>query len=433
MEIVEAFYGIGQENDVDIRHLFSNEMKLSKSTDLHRITGKDPYPNQTKFVQVTFTSQVTSSKILREECLKIKEGGHRVGFEGTAFQLEIPNMYSFKVLDASFSIHGIDVLSNAKTSSSTNVKIPIPPDRWKYVVNRSTNGFYDVQENVKMDDLTSNGDPFPGEPKKFIVYYSQSARYQVNVYEIGGYLVKDVVLVELPRYPCTMLYHLYPKFQHPVMTIHKRYLQKCANVFQKIVVSIAHDRLGARTDEDAFLRIVGQNTNAKIYFLHTLNSRQRGEAMSFMNLLNTVTSFEHDHLVFYAHSKGLGHHNRNYVESISRWVELMYVQCLMNMDTMIYKKSNFGGSFRKNCLINGHSNPRWHYSGSFYLLNSSVLHRRQMISRYSYDYYISERFPGLCCPNGEKCLVFLEVYPPHDDLYNRKSSQHFEAYIPSLS
>lgn len=427
VEIVKATYGIGQENDADIRHLFAKELRLSKLVDLHKILETDPYPNQKKFVQVVFQNTNESTQILHEECLKIKEGGTRIGFEGTSFSIDIPRMYSFRVLESTFSIRSIHVRCFNNPSAR---EAEVPPARWKHIVNRSPKGFYTIQDVVRVEDLTDSGDPFPGEKKVIYISYSQTATYEVTVYEIGGKLVKDVVLVELPKYPCTMLYHLYPKFDHPVMNIHKKYLRICGDVFQKIVVSIAHDRMGSSANEITFRSILRKDPNASIDFLHTINNQHRGEAMSFMNLLNTVSYLNDNHILFYAHSKGLRHYNRNYVESISKWVEHMYIQCLMNIDTMIYTRANCGGNFRKTCMIDNHHNPKWHYSGSFYLMKSSLLNRKFIIQRYAHDYFISERCPGLMCPHGDKCLEFLSLRPGFDNLYDNKSSNIYNMYIP---
>jgi len=427
-EIIKATYGIGQEKDMDVLHLLSRNNRICKSTDLHQLLGRDPYPNCRKRVEVLFKSDQHSTETVHEECFKIKEGGRKIGFDRErAFHIDIPDMYEYIVTDASFSITKIVVRSS---SSSPGQEVEIDKDRWKHIV-KSSHGNHRVMSSISVEQLTPTGDPFPGAKKVFHISYHQSASYCVRVYEVGGRLLKDVVVVEIPKHTCTMLYHLFPKFQHPLMDVHERYVRKCNVIFDNLIVSIAHDRLGSKYDQNQFLKIVGKECGTEIEFLDTLNNRHRGESVSFMSLLNKVEDVNDNHIVFYAHSKGLGHADVKSISSIRHWVELMYVQCLMNLDTMIYTKANCGGSFRKDCMINGHINPRWHYSGSFFFVKSSLLYKKQYIQRYGNDYFISERCPGLLCPNGEGCLVFLELKRQADNLYLAKDINAYRSYLPS--
>lgn len=426
MEIVEAFYGRGEADDVDIRHLFEKGKRIHKSTDLHQLFKKDPYPNKKKHAKVVFKTDEVSTHLIHEECFRIKEGGQRIGFQGQSFHISIPNMYEYKVLESSFEISGIEI-----ASSQSVTRVQVPSSHWENIVDKRPQGYYHVRQTMDINKLTETGDPFPGHKKIIYIHYHQTATYEVKVYEVRGMLVKDLVLVEIPKYACTMLYHLFPKFDHPVMTIHNKYLQKCLTIFDRIIVSIAHNGfVSNKHDEDVFLRnIGGTEYRSSFEFLHTVNNQHRGEAVSFMNLLNRVENKSRNHLIFYAHSKGLRHYDRNYVDSICRWVELMYIQCLMNVDTMIYQNANCGGSFKKHCMINGHQNPRWHYSGSFYLFKSALLNRKMLVQRYAHDYFISERCPGLLCPSAENCLVFLELKRGCDNLYDRKSSLAYSEYV----
>ena len=428
LDIVEAVYGVGESKDVNIQHLFSKGTRLHKTTDLHAIVGHDPYPNRKKYVQVTFTSNTISTKTLHEECLTLREGGTRVGFEGDAFSIDIPDMYEYQVLEASFQILDISV----SRLGSCHDKKTLDKERWHHIVSRSDQGYYHVCPMVDASSLTVEGDPFPGEQKIFHVQYRQQAKYRVRVYEIRGKLVKDVVLVEIPKYQWTMMYHFYPKFEHPVMKIHQKYLQKCLQIFDKIVVSIAQERYGNRQDKDVFMKMIGASIDdPRIQFMYVINNRHRGEAVSFMNLVNSIQHLDDHHFLFYAHSKGLTHHEHKRVHSIRQWIELMYTGCLMNMESMIYATASSGGSFKKHCMINGIRNPRWHYSGSFFFLKSSLLYRKAMMMRYAYDYFISERCPGLLCPNAENCLTFFELKPGFDNLYDSKAVSFYSHYLPS--
>jgi hypothetical protein len=180
-------------------------------------------------------------------------------------------------------------------------------------------------------------------------------------------------------------------------------------------------------NEKILMDKLGNSSNVVI--LRTFNNRRRGEATSFMNLLNMVSNISDIEFVFYAHSKGLNHPNYSkQLKSIQIWTELMYISCLTNIDQMILNDANFGGSFsRPGFGIDGNL-TRWHYSGSFYWMNHNMLQRRHfMFRRRHHEYYISEKFPGTCCPTKEKCLTFLDF--PHsnnDNLYEDVCIQTFE-------
>jgi hypothetical protein len=138
--------------------------------------------------------------------------------------------------------------------------------------------------------------------------------------------------------------------------------------------------------------------------------------------------------IFYAHSKGLKYPNHTKaLKNIQTWSELMYIYCFANIDDMILNDANFGGSFCRPGFLDNNM-TRWHYSGSFYWMNNRILNKRQYLLRRGQEYYVSEKFPGTCCPTKEKCLTFLD-FPNsgNDNLYESRCIDSFSILTNALN
>lgn len=426
--IHKAVYGVDGARDVDIvSYLERHAYTLPKNLDL-TVTFGDPYPNQSKYVHVQYTVHPDPVKVILEPgqeegswtmhgVPQVVEGCRRIGFvndgiEGhpqCEYRITHPGMYGYCVVDASFDIDRMVVRScENRGHDATEMEILDPPfPDWLMEV--SSNGYVNIRECVAFDEMWRQlDDPFPNQRKRVEITYSRAATYDVVVFEHGGLLAKDVYLhVELPLYPMILAFHLFPRYQHPMMRIHWDYLRHAVSMFDRIVISIANMSSGdEHANEEKVRSMLGNPPNVDV--LHTINTACRGEATSFQRMLSHVRNTCHAcAYIFYAHSKGLTHYDPVQLRNVACWVELMYNGCLANVDVLLKENPMFAGNFSKHGVINGNPNPKWHYSGSYYWIRNDVLRRIHSIVPYATDYFLTERFPGLMSPSQRECLTLI--------------------------
>jgi len=422
----EAFFGIGEENDVDIRMFIEQQnYKLEKKLQLTNHFG-DPYPFQCKHIRVKYRIEEDGCHQFEEFC-NVVNGNKRIGYnqKEKKYEFEIPNMYHYKVIHSVFDIQKIVILPQDQSIEP----YPVEKEKWHLFVKEMEDGYVDVID--KLDFLEWIGtDPFPNKPKTIQVYYKRESQYWIQVHEMKGHLCKDMILTaELPLYRKVMLFHFFPIYHHPLMELHVMYLKKSLDIFDKVIISVANTMNSQNiSNEERIRSMLQERRESKLEIIHTYNCRRRGEAVSFLNLMNKVQrNFDY---IFYAHSKGFTHNEPSKIQTIACWIELMYIGCLSNVDVVIHKNPNFAGNFLKHGMINGNHHPRWHYSGSYYWINSSILEKRNVLARYTSDYYIAERFPGLMCPRMDSCLTFIKFTNlNHSNLYDIKCVHTFQYEI----
>ena len=441
IEIHCARYGIGQAQDVDISSFLKHhDYFLTKNMDLTSVFG-DPYPNQPKHIHVQFTIHHHQQTILLENDddgnlhfhLPPSSCSHRIGYVTDTYlpyNIHLPGLYKYRVSASTFDIDDVSIVS-----SEQRVRSLIDDDAViQSLLHRTEDGFVQFRSSTTVLNIP---DPFPDEPTKHLrLTYSRSTTYDVTVHEFGGHLFKDVKLsVELPYYRTVMMYHLFPRFNHPLMDIHWMYLRRALPMFERVVISVADESSSQETANEQVIRSkLGDPSN--VTFLHIQNVAQRGEATSFLRLVehvkNALPGVEY---AFYAHSKGLTHYDVMKLRNVACWTELMYNGCLANLDLLIHQNATFGGNFKRSGTINRDANPRWHYTGSYYWFRTDVFTTHSTsrpLTSYAFDYYISERFPGLMVPSTKGCLVFLS-FPPHSsaNLYTTRAVQAFATEVKS--
>jgi hypothetical protein len=112
----------------------------------------------------------------------------------------------------------------------------------------------------------------------------------------------------------------------------------------------------------------------------------------------------------------------------------MYIYCFANIDNIILNDANFGGSFCCPGFGMDGNRTRWHYSGSYYWVNNSILNQKQFLFRRGLEYYVSEKFPGTCCPTKEKCLTFLDFPDANNaNLYETRCIDSFSMLTNALN
>lgn len=402
IQIEKATYGIGQDNDVDITDfLLTNHYHISKTLNLTTQFG-DPYVNIQKHIYVKVRKDEPNKQIMFvEDCYEIKNAC-RLGYTNKEYVVDMDSLYYYKLLSSSLEIHDIIIYNHNNTE-----KYNVDSSLWNQIVIQNNN-YYDVSSHIKFEDVLGY-DPFPNEKKQIEITYSKSMVFEMRVYEHDGILLKDVVLTtDIANSRKMMIYHMYPKYKHALMQLHWYYLKKCMTMFDKVIISIAIDDYNYEHHHDYIRKQLGEPNNVE--FINVRNTKHLGEAVSFFKLLNKIEQEDVDY-IFYAHSKGLKYHDSKRLRNIACWIELMYIACLSNIDVIINKNVNCAGSFLIRGLFHSSPIPAWHYSGSFYWFNKSVLARKQLINRFYTDYYISEKFPGIICPRYEKCMTLLFDFP----------------------
>jgi hypothetical protein len=424
MNIKRAKYGTGEDEDIDITsYLNENNYQISTYANLAYLFT-DPYTNKQKHVDIEYEILDEHGILDFNEVNYTLEKTDRwcIGFDSINFNISIPNYYEYIVKESSCTIEKIVVLNDKGD------EYELTQDLWDTIFIKE-NGYYYVHTQWKPDE-----DPFENQKKKIRIYYDRKVTYEIKIYELGGFLLKNLdMCIEIPLSKCYMIFHFYPDFNHIMTNIHIHYINRFKHMFHRVYISMAHQhRHIMEENETMLMERLEQSSN--IIILRTFNNRHRGEATSFMNLLNNVCAKPDIDFIFYAHSKGLRHPSfSKQMKNIQVWTELMYISCIANIDQMIQCNANFGGSFsRPGFSVDNHL-TRWHYSGSFYWMNNCMLQRRHFMFRRGNEYYISEKFPGTCCPTKENCITFLD-FPNsiHDNLYESSCIDTFSMLTEAL-
>lgn len=421
IDIHEARFGCGDVNDVDISsYLHNHRYKLYKTDDLITLFT-DPYPNVGKQVYAHFT--IRQEHIVHTVYPHAPSAHHsqhgrgcRLGYvtgekkNACSYHLAYPKLYSYELIEATFQVDRVVVRPPAKSISCWTSQEVAPNLVFPHVLHVTNDGYVHVLDHIDVPTICPEIGHYHDATEIDIVY-TRSATYRVVVHERGGSLLKDVdFTVELPMYRTIMAYHLFPRFHHSLMPIHWHYLRRCIRQFEWVLISVANE---IPTEQHANEHMIRTQLEfpSNVIIRHTVNSASRGESSSFMNLLTHIKEeYPYTDYVFYAHSKGMTHRDTVTIRNVACWVELMYNACLTNLDTVVTNDAVFGGNLVKKDeeMIGGNPLPRWHYSGSYYWMHRDILSKRPPISLYNYDYYITERFPGLMCPNQERCITILD-------------------------
>lgn len=433
-EIKSAIYGTHGKRDVNITdYLLQNRYRISQTIDLTSEFG-DPYPNTQKFIDVEIRVTDERTELYEEEAFKIKNGGGRIGFDkDVPFHIDIPNLYEYHVLDGQFQIIHM-VVRPAQYANHQEV-ITVEASQWDRVVHKTPDGYYTVQQDIDIVEWMG-ADPFPYRQKIIEVSYRREASYHIRVYEHGGYLLKDFVpLVELPLQKLHLLYHLYPKFDHHLMPIHRRYLTKCQDIFDQMTVCIANENEeDEEMNESMTNELFGFPLELNIF--HVESDKEHKDTPSFLKLLEHCATTKSDYAL-YCHSKGMTEYQLLILPNVACWVELSYIQLLANIDVVIEQNANFGGCFMETHLVDGKLTS-WSYPGNFYWMKSSIVSeyvlRNSLLSKAPIKQNdIPKNFPKSICSDVSNCLNLLACREGLNDLYNRQSILQFKTLIESCA
>ena len=423
-EIKSAYYGKSTKHDVDITdYLLQNRYIKPKSNNMTELFG-DPFPNSPKYVQVKFTVTDERTEVFEEDSFMIKKGGGRIGFDDNIpFEIDLPNLYRYRVLDAAFEITGM-IVRPAQYANPEEVVV-IPPSDFGTFVKHTEDGYYVVQERVDLVEWMGC-DPFPYRQKVIELSYRRQVSYYVQVFELGGYLLKDLILcVELPLQRLNMVYHLFPIWNHHLFALHKRYLDKCRDIFSSITVCLAHESEEEReTNERAAHQLFEYAPQLEI--VHMESSKTLKEGASFQSLLETSSQHGSEY-TFYCHSKGFTQYQMLILPNVACWVELSYIQALANIDVVIEQNTPLAGSFLQHHTVDDKI-VSWHYSGNFYWIKSSLL-PPYIAQPHKTSSELAKEFPKNVTSDMSQCLDFLPTKDGMTDLYNRQCVLQFKTLI----
>lgn len=421
IEIKSAKFGKLGRRDVDIRaYLRQHRYRIPKTLDLKETFG-DPYPNTRKFVDVEIHIKEERTEMFHEEGFRIKNGGGRIGFETPIpFEIHIPNMYDYRVLKGRFDIIQM-VIRPAEYGIQDETRI-VDVSQYDRFVRRTDEGYFQVEERIDIVDWMGE-DPFPFRAKVIELTYRREATYHVRVYEQGGFLLKDFVpLAELPLYRFHLLYHMYPKLDHHVMPVHRRYLSMFEPLTSQITVAVASDH---EDDEELNEMMVREFLHhpRHLEILHVGSDPVLKDSASFYHLLDRA-SHVHTNFVLYAHAKGVTEFQMRILPNVASWIELSYMYLLSNLDVVVEQDANFAGCFMQTSKCDD-SIVSWFYPGNFYWVKTRIVkdfarrnppHERMIQPLQD----IPKHFPRMSCPDTKGCVDLLPCKPHMMDLYNRQ-------------
>lgn len=442
LHIESATYGAPLGKHIDVKkYIEEQEYILSKTTDLNDLFG-DPVPYQQKHVDVIYTISEDTTETFEEDSFVIKNGNRRIGFETQVpFAIDIENVYQYTVCAASLDIVSITVRPAQHANPEEHVQVP--SDKWHFFVKQDNDSYWTVQGRVDFVEWLGE-DPFPYREKVVQLQYRRVATYRVCVYEMDGYLFKDVYLpTELPLHRFHMLYHLFPNFEHHLVPLHRRYLEKCGRVFTKIILSIANQQEEDQEDNEEKARSLFLNS-PRLEIIHNAQNPVTKESTSFEGLLRVSEKWPSEYTMF-AHSKGFTEYRMSMLPNVASWTELSYVQLLMNMDTVLFHGSETAGCFQRKKTDNNHSSS-WYYPGNFYWFKSSLVkqfletvHEERKDYR-SYDGRhdttlsdMTTTFPSLASCNVSKSLDLLPSTSKIEDLRNSVCILQYRTLIKALA
>lgn len=421
IEIKSAKYGKLGRRDVDVRaYLLKNRHRIDKTVDLTAEFG-DPYPNTRKFVDVEIRITDERTDLYHEEGFRIKNGGSRIGFETPIpFEMHIPNMYDYRVLSGRFEI--VQMVVRPTEYSGRDEIVVIEPMQYDHVVRRTDEGYFEVQDRIDFTEWLGS-DPFPFRSKVIELTYRRDATYHVRVYEQGGRLLKDLVpLAELPLHRFHLVYHMYPKLDHHIMPLHRRYLEMLESIVSNMTVAVASDDEDDQGTNEAMVREFLDHPH-DLEILHVMSDSAWKDTASFYHLLERASHVHSNH-VLYAHAKGATEFQMQILPNVACWVELSYVHLLANLDVVVEQDANLAGCFMQTDKMDDKV-VSWYYPGNFYWVKTRLVHefarRNPAGERRQHPVQdVAKHFPQLVAPETKGCIDLLPCARHMRDLYNRQ-------------
>lgn len=400
MEISDAYYGVSEDQNINILNILKNKNGyISKNENLNKLFGLDPYPLEQKHICVFWNiSQNDLVMEIKNHDNYFNLNKNYIGYNNFSNEnlIHLPNMYTYHIIDSSYNIKKLEIMTK-----NNEIKII---ENEKDFQSFYTKHYFCFPDKFSIDGISSHS------IDKIKVYYSRFAKYKIIVYEIGEYLLKDLCIgIEIPLYKLNLIYHFYPLYHHQFMSMHMHYLKQLDKIINnKMIISVCADN-----NHQYHMDYLTKNLTSSIIFAHVINNPSQAEASSFSDLLKHVYSVNGDEYTFYAHTKGFkyDHKSLKKFDGIGVWIELMYLNCISNIDILLYKNANAGGTYKYPISYPFQSigSVPWHYPGSFYWIKQIYLTQNyNYITKFKY-YFISEALPGMVIPSGHNCLVFSDI------------------------
>jgi hypothetical protein len=151
------------------------------------------------------------------------------------------------------------------------------------------------------------------------------------------------------------------------------------------------------------------------------------EASHFLDSLERISGG----ITFYAHCKGV---TRGYMWGMEQWIRMLYRWNLSKYPVLNGKI--FSGVCAKLLPCPPYVPEPFHYSGSFYWMDTDKAKERWRERKIDYNSYLTERFPAICSEMSE--CQFNEVATRHNvnfyadqtwiSIFNEKS-RYYEPYF----
>lgn len=137
------------------------------------------------------------------------------------------------------------------------------------------------------------------------------------------------------------------------------------------------------------------------------------EADHFIDHLSMLRPTSAGEAIFFAHTKGVSRSPQSV--AIKRWRDLMYEKCLSNPQAVdeALARSATCGCFRRMGAPAGCPGSRWHFSGTFWWMNSDRLFSLPNWDQVPSTPYAVEGYPGIMFEHRESACLY-EDNPPYD-------------------
>lgn len=216
-----------------------------------------------------------------------------------------------------------------------------------------------------------------------------------------------------------LLMHIWPTRHTDVWRFNVQQVLKRMELFNgQRFISIAID---AATHDAATVKAAFRGTIKPNDFLVFKNDPALGEVVSFEPMLRRVETIDDRHIAFYCHGKGAKYKpNSPALPQVRRWTEVMYAN-MLDYPALVedaLKTNNFVGTFKKQGNQFGTLPPHFHYAGTLFWLRSARIFNQPLWHRIPRQWWGTEAWPGVICPDELAAVGFMEEQAPNLQLYS---------------
>ncbi len=222
------------------------------------------------------------------------------------------------------------------------------------------------------------------------------------------------------NWPRHLIYHLYP-FRNSVWRENIDELRQRIALFngQRIISVVLDDK--SETREVAAAELANLNADVRWYE----NDRRLGESISLLPALKDISALPG--ITFYAHAKGVTHHDTSVVFGI--WTRKMY-ELLDRFDQVSERllRCGFCGLIRATGQPIAEGKHQWHYPGSFYWFRNDVVAHR-MLSIDCRNRFFPEQLPSQIVRFTESSALYSPLL--YSSPYHRETWEQLAASVDS--